>query len=156
MINTIYLALGSNLGDRENYLQKAVSALEVHDEIEVSKLSSFYETEAVSEMKQPNFLNAAAELKTVMDLRTFFQLTVDIEKQNGRLSKGYNDPRTCDIDILFFNDVIVSDDDLVIPHPLLHERSFVLEPLTEIAADVIHPIFNKSVYALSQELLINA
>ena len=151
MLNTIYIALGSNIGDRQYYLDSAIESLAVYDDIEVMQVSTYINTPAVSKFTQPDYLNAVVELRTLFDCRSFFEITQQIEQTFGRQSKGNHDPRTLDINILFFNNEMIADDDLVVPHPLLHERHFVLEPLLEIAPNLVHPIFNLTLLQLHQE-----
>ena len=151
MINTVFIALGSNIGDRDAYINKAIKCLGEHDDIDIDKVSKIIETKAVSVVSQPDFLNAVVSLKTLLNVRQFFELSKKIEKDLGRTSKGNQDPRTIDIDILFFNDEVISDDDLVIPHPLLHQREFVLKPFLDIAPDFTHPMFNMEMSQLADE-----
>lgn len=148
MITHVYLAFGSNIGNRQLYIDKALEYLDSYDEIDIVQVSQSYNTKAVAASVQPDYLNATAKLTTILSLREFFNICVDIEKKLGRTSKGNYDPRTIDIDLLFFGNEIVSDDDLVIPHPLLHERLFVLQPLNDIASDFLHPLLNTSINAL--------
>ncbi|RAP32326.1 2-amino-4-hydroxy-6-hydroxymethyldihydropteridine diphosphokinase [Candidatus Marinamargulisbacteria bacterium SCGC AG-414-C22] len=152
MINTILIGLGSNIGDKEGYLNNALEHLSQHDSVEVVAVSGFSETKAESQVDQPHYINAAATIKTILNIREFFDLTCSIEQKLGRDSKGNKDPRTIDIDILFFNDSIISEDDLIVPHPLLHEREFVLVPLSEIAPQWVHPIFQTQVSDLLTDI----
>lgn len=147
-MNTVFLALGSNIGDREYYLNQAVDACTANQAIEVVAVSAYINTEAVSTITQPDYLNAVIELKTILSLRELFEFTLSVEKLYGRASKGTSDPRTLDIDILLYNDVINTDEDLIVPHPLFHERAFVLEPFCDISPSTIHPLLNLSVQEL--------
>ena len=128
----------------------ALELLSEHEDVEVVEVSTFIDTPAVSKTPQPHFLNAVVELRVLMSCRELFEFTQAIEKKLGRVSKGNNDPRTIDLDLLFFNADLVADDDLVVPHPLLHDRSFVMEPLLEIAPHWVHPVFNMSIVELYQ------
>lgn len=148
MISNVYLAFGSNLGDRQSYIDAALDKLISYDEIDIVKVADSFNTKAVTASAQPDYLNSAAHLTTIFSLREFFDICLAIEKKLGRTSKSNYDPRTIDIDILFFGNLIVSDDDLVIPHPLLHERLFVLKPLVQIAPNLIHPLLNVSISKL--------
>ncbi len=145
MISTVYIGLGSNVGDRERFLMTALEALDAHADIEVSQVSSLLSNPAVASYPQPEFINAVAELKTVLTPQELLVIFQQLEKDAGRLSKGTNDPRTLDIDILLYNDQIICTDDLMIPHPMMHERYFVLKPLAEIAPQVIHPLLHTSI-----------
>lgn len=148
MFTPVYLALGSNLGDREHYLEAAIRALSSHDAIEVVSVSDFFNTKAVSEFDQPDFLNAALGITTILSARELLSVTQGIETEYGRTSKGTYDPRTLDIDILLYGNDVISDDDFVVPHPLMHERRFVLDPLAQIAPHVMHPILQATVQEL--------
>jgi len=125
-------------------------------ETEVIKVTEFIETTAVSILPQPDFINAACEVKTTLDVYTLLSLTQDIEKKMGRKSKGAQDPRIIDIDILFYNNEIISEDHLEVPHPRLHEREFVLKSLLELCPNREHPIFNESILQLASQLNIVA
>ncbi len=151
MITNVYIAFGSNIGDRQGYIDAAIKELLSYDEIDVVSVADSINTKAVANSVQPDYLNSAAHLTTIFSLREFFEICVLIEKKLGRKSKHNHDPRTIDIDILFFGNLIVSEDDLIIPHPLLHERLFVLKPLVQIAPELNHPLLNVTVNQLYLE-----
>jgi 2-amino-4-hydroxy-6-hydroxymethyldihydropteridine diphosphokinase len=150
-VATVYLGLGSNVGDREEYIEQAVFLLEKNPNIEVTKRSTIYETEAEGGGSQPPFFNGALEIKTKLAPHKLLDLLQEIEATLGREREIEWGPRTIDIDILLYGDEIVSDDKLQIPHPLMHERLFVLKPLREIAAQLVHPVLEKSIEALFEE-----
>jgi 2-amino-4-hydroxy-6-hydroxymethyldihydropteridine diphosphokinase len=152
MFTPVYLGLGSNLGDRESYLESGIKALSSHEAIEVVSVSDFINTKAVSEFDQPDFLNAALGITTILSARELLAFTQSIEKEYGRTSKGTYDPRTLDIDILLYGNDVISDDDFVVPHPLMHERAFVLDPLAQIAPHVSHPILQATIDDLREML----
>ena len=145
MKDQVYLGLGANVGNREETLKKAIEMLDAENEIQLLKTSSFIETKPQSKVKQPDFLNGAIEIRTILTPRELLNVTQAIENKLGRVSKGNYDPRTIDIDILFYGDDILAEDDLVVPHPMVQDRDFVLKPLSEIASDFLHPIFQESV-----------
>ena len=155
MINTVYIAFGSNIGNREDYINKSIALLTNNNDVELIKVSSFIESKAVTTLPQPDYLNAAAEFKTILDVRKLFELTQDIEIQLGRKTKGNHDPRTIDLDIIMFNDDVITDDDLVVPHPLMHERSFVMTPLLELNPNIVHPMYNVPISELAEELAVS-
>ena len=139
-----YLSLGSNLGDRAANLQRALHDLGVLGR--VTKISSFYETEPVEFTAQPLFLNCAVELETLREPLELLAGILAIERGLGRVREGATPkgPRILDIDILLFSDSVVELPELTIPHPAMHLRRFVLEPLAEIAPDVRHPVLHRS------------
>ncbi len=151
-VNIAYLGLGSNVGDREEYIEQAIFLLEKNPKVEVLKRSSSLETEAEGgKGDQPMFINGALEIKTRLSPQELLKLTQEIEAVLGREREIEWGPRTIDIDILLYNDDILSDDNLQIPHPLMHERLFVLKPLAEIVPNLKHPVLEKTIGSLYEE-----
>jgi 2-amino-4-hydroxy-6-hydroxymethyldihydropteridine diphosphokinase len=132
----IILGLGSNLGEREKNIIAAIEALKRHPDIVIDKVSALYETEPVGVKEQPGFLNAVISIKTQLPPLELLEICLGVERDLGRIRKQRWGPRNIDIDILLYDDVTVELDRLILPHPRLHERHFVLVPLQEIAADV--------------------
>ena len=146
MKKTVYLSLGSNLGDREAKLRWAIKRIgELGD---VKAVSSLYETEPVEFAAQPWFLNLALELETDLMPKQLLTVVLKIERDMGRRRVQPKGPRLIDIDILLFGNAVVHDANLSIPHPAMHERRFVLEPLAEIAPEERHPVLKKTVREL--------
>ncbi len=138
-MKTAFLALGSNLGDRETNLRAAVSRLE-SDEIRVVRRSSLYETAPQEILDQPWFLNAVVEIETRLFPLQLLARVREIERQMGRRRVTPKGPRNIDIDILFYGRSVIATAELEVPHPRLAQRGFVLEPLAEIAPDFRHPL----------------
>ena len=134
---TVYLGLGSNLGNRESNLDTALKLL--GERMRLGKRSSLYDTEPVGNKDQPRFLNLVVQAFTRLTPENLLKLAKGIELRLGRHSRT-GEPRPIDIDILFFGNMVVRTPDLEIPHPRLPEREFVLAPLAEIAPDLIHPL----------------
>lgn len=141
--HTVYLALGSNLGDRLANLKQAIDALT--PQMEVKAKSSVYETPPWGFEDQPKFLNQVVKAKTYLDPEPLLKHLKRLEVALGRQASFPNGPRLIDMDILFYDDLILNTSSLIIPHPHLHERGFVLLPLMELSPDLIHPLNKKSV-----------
>jgi 2-amino-4-hydroxy-6-hydroxymethyldihydropteridine diphosphokinase len=139
-VTRAYVALGANLGDRERTLRAAVDALAAEDGIEVVAVSTLRETEPVGVGEQPRFLNGAAELETTLTSRELLARLLAVEQRFGRIRiPGEHGARTLDLDLLLYGDEVIDEPGLAVPHPRLHERSFVLEPLAELAPGLVVP-----------------
>jgi 2-amino-4-hydroxy-6-hydroxymethyldihydropteridine diphosphokinase len=146
----IYLALGSNLGDRALSISRAIDSLPVHG-VHVVQQSSPYETEPVELRDQEWFLNGVVEVETKLTPQRLMQALLDIERSMGRLRLTPKGPRIIDMDILLFGSTIVHERGLEIPHPRMAERRFVLVPFAEIAAGAIHPVLKKTIAEMLDE-----
>jgi 2-amino-4-hydroxy-6-hydroxymethyldihydropteridine diphosphokinase len=150
MYKLVYLSLGSNVGERENRLRDAITRLQSAGR--VLAVSSFYETEPVEFTNQPWFLNCAVALETAKMPKQLMASILRIEQGMGRRRMQKKGPRTIDIDILLFGNTIMDSPELTIPHPAMHERRFVLEPLAEIAPEARHPVLGKTIRELRDAL----
>jgi 2-amino-4-hydroxy-6-hydroxymethyldihydropteridine diphosphokinase len=150
MPNLVYLSLGSNVGNRESSLREAITRLKAEGRIAL--VSSFYETEPVEVTDQAWFLNCAVGLETDLSPERLMTSLLGIEQEMGRRRTRKKGPRTIDIDILLFGDAIIDSPELTIPHPAMHHRRFVLEPLAEIAPEARHPVLKKTVRELLNQL----
>ena len=148
---TVYLGLGSNVGDREEYIEQAITILRETPGIKINKRASNYETESVGGMPQAPYINSAVAITTKLDPYELLVVTQGTEDTLGRERGAEWGPRTIDIDILMYSDLVLSDDKLTIPHPLMHERLFVLEPMREIAPVAIQPVLEKTMSELFEE-----
>lgn len=149
-----FIAVGSNLGNREQNIQQALAYLQGARGIYKIRGSKIRETEPVGGPPQGKFLNGVWEVTTLLSVRDLFRLTQEIEISLGRTREGKNAPRIIDLDILSYDDLILEDKDLVIPHPRLHERRFVLEPLRELDPYWGHPVFKKTANDFLEEIEI--
>lgn len=147
-----FLGLGSNVGDRQSYLQRAVRALMDVNDLRVVMLSPVYETVPVGYVDQPPFLNAVVAVQTRLSAIRLLAETAAIETSLGRRRSIVWGPRTIDIDILLFGDQVIATPELTVPHPRLRERAFVLLPLAEIAPDLVLPGGNMTVRALAEQV----
>lgn len=150
-MHTVYLSTGSNLGNREAYLfqaEEAITALVGH----IEACSSIMETAPWGKTDQPHFLNRVLRVKTKLPPIFLMKSLLQIEQDMGRNRLEKWGPRIIDLDMLFFNNRIIDEDGLRVPHPHLHERDFVLKPMVEIAPDFIHPVLQKTMAELLAEL----
>lgn len=141
---TAYLSLGSNLGDRLAYLREAIEKIGASEEISLENVSPVYETEPVGPSSQGWFLNLVIEVRTSLDPASLLDTLSAVEDRMGRTRESKWGPRNIDIDILLYDDRIVSSGRPTIPHPRMHKRRFVLVPLEQIASRLLHPVLKKS------------
>ena len=146
--HTVYLALGTNLGDRLANLKHAIASLT--PQMEVRAKSQVYETPPWGFEDQPKFLNQVIKANTYLDPEPLLKHLKRLEVALGRTESFPNGPRLIDMDILFFDDVVLNKPSIVIPHPRLHERGFVLLPLMDIAPNLVHPVTQKSVREMTE------
>lgn len=150
--HTAYLSIGSNMGDKEQYLKNAIEKLGSTDDCKVTAISKFIETEPYGGVEQDTFLNGCLEIRTLMTPEELLKRVNTIEAEEGRVRTIHWGPRTLDIDILLYDNEIIYTDDLKIPHIDMHNRMFVLVPLSEIAPYAIHPVLGKSVMRMKEKL----
>ena len=150
----VFLGLGSNLGDREKNIKEAVRQLQESGIAGEMRISSIYETEPEGVKDQPLFLNAILKIETDLSPRDLLGMLQAVERRLGRKKVRKWGPRTIDLDILLYGDLVLREEDLEIPHPLLAKRSFVLDPLAEIAPEIVHPRLKMTISALRDNLLL--
>ncbi|MBI3317247.1 MAG: 2-amino-4-hydroxy-6-hydroxymethyldihydropteridine diphosphokinase [Candidatus Omnitrophica bacterium] len=152
-MNKVYIAVGSNLGNREHYLHQALERLQGRAGIRLLQKSSVYETEPVGGPPQGKYLNAVWKIETSLRPKPLLELLLSVERGLGRKRGESNAPRTIDLDLLAYGDEIVEEDGLTIPHPRLAEREFVLRPLAEISPAWRHPGLHKTACQLLEQWL---
>ncbi len=149
---TAYIGIGSNLGNREENCEKSIQLIEEYSGIKVTKHSSMSETEPWGIKDQPKFINMAIEIVTDLEPEALLSLLKKIEKASGRTPEVKWGPRVIDLDILFYDDLVLKTPGLEIPHPEICKRDFVLKPLKEIAPDKVHPVLKKTIRELQHEM----
>lgn len=147
-MSVAYIGLGSNIGDKTGNLKRAIEELGKVPGNKLLAVSSFYKTEPVGEVEQDWFINAVVKIETGLPPRELLKTLFDIERDLGRVREIKWGPRIIDLDILIYDDLVMEEEGLTIPHPCLHERGFVLAPLTEIAPGYVHPGLKKSISEL--------
>ena len=146
------IGVGSNQGDREAVIQGAIQSMIAAAENNLKACSSLYETEPYGLKEQQWFYNCVIQIETQLGIKDFFSLIQHTETLFGRVRLERWGPRTIDLDLLFFSDMVYHDDNLIVPHPGIAERRFVLEPLCEIAPDLLHPLLHQSIKTLHGRL----
>ncbi|MCM8781965.1 MAG: 2-amino-4-hydroxy-6-hydroxymethyldihydropteridine diphosphokinase [Candidatus Omnitrophica bacterium] len=150
---TAYISFGSNLGERNKNIERAIAYLKELDGIVVKNVSSIYETEPVGGPPQEKFLNGVIEVETSLLPDELLDRLKGIESRLGRVKTDENSPRPIDLDIIFYQDIVIDGERIKIPHPRMHEREFVLRGLNEIAPTFFHPRLNKTVRELYEDLI---
>lgn len=148
----VFLSIGSNIGDKKHNLLTAVKNIDLIEDTEVTKVSSILETAPFGVVDQDDFLNACLEISTLLTPQELLKELLAIEEKMGRVRIRKWGPRIIDIDILLFDKEVIEENNLAVPHPWMCERSFVLDPLCEIAPNVVHPLMNKTIFNLKREL----
>lgn len=149
---SVYIGFGSNIGDRLVHIQDAIRALSETEGITLQKISSVYQTEPVGYETQAQFLNGVAAIQTDLSPLSLLHILKDIETAVGRRHRIRWGPREIDLDILLYGDMCLQTEKLIIPHPEMHRRRFVLAPLAEIAPNLVHPVFQETVQSLLEHL----
>jgi 2-amino-4-hydroxy-6-hydroxymethyldihydropteridine diphosphokinase len=152
-LTRVAIALGGNLGDRQTYLTQGIQALRASGALTHVLVSSFIETEPVGVAGQPPFLNGVMLAETYLEPRALLELLLETEHRFGRVRPFDRAPRTLDLDLILYGDRIVNEPDLQVPHPRFRERRFVLEPLAELAPDLVDPVTGRTIAELLLDLV---
>jgi 2-amino-4-hydroxy-6-hydroxymethyldihydropteridine diphosphokinase len=147
-----YIALGGNVGDREKNIRTALEKLRQSPDITIKRVSALMENPAVGMEDAPPFLNGVAEIETTLGSHALLHRLLEIEREMGRQRRQRWEPRTIDLDLLLYGNQIISSQELIVPHPLMHERRFVLEPLAELAPNLVHPTLQMTIAGLLQDV----
>ncbi|MDP8203601.1 MAG: 2-amino-4-hydroxy-6-hydroxymethyldihydropteridine diphosphokinase [Candidatus Tenebribacter mawsonii] len=147
-----YLGLGSNLGDKKKHITKAITQISLLENVEVLRTSTFITTAPYGKTDQPYFLNCVIELNTNLEPEILLKKCLEIEDQLGRIRKEKWGPRTIDIDMLIYGNKVINSEILILPHPELHKREFVLTSLNELCPNLFHPILKKKITELFMEI----
>ncbi|MCR5108061.1 MAG: 2-amino-4-hydroxy-6-hydroxymethyldihydropteridine diphosphokinase [Lachnospiraceae bacterium] len=150
--HSVYLGMGSNMGDREDYLNSAIAAIDKRDDTFIGSISEYVESKPYKGMDQEDYLNGVCHIKTLMTPEELLLFLNETENEMGRERTTHWGARTLDLDILLYDDLVMDTEQLTIPHPELHKRDFVLVPICEIAPRLRHPVFNKTMSDLLLEL----
>jgi 2-amino-4-hydroxy-6-hydroxymethyldihydropteridine diphosphokinase len=153
-MSTVYLALGSNLGDRRANLRAALEALE--PKVHILSKSNVYETPPWGYTDQPAFLNMAVKARTKLLPRPLLKYLKTLEEKLGREESFRFGPRKIDLDILFYDDLVLNEESLVIPHPRMQERAFVLVPLADVGGELLHPVLHRTVRQMLHAVNVDA
>jgi len=151
-VTAVFISIGSNIGDKTGYCLSALDRMDRIPGCTVKARSSLYRTEPVGVEGQDWYVNGVAELEVELTARVLLDRLLAIEKEMGRERRKKWDSRTLDLDILLFGSQAIHEKDLIVPHPLMHERRFVLAPLTELAPDLIHPVLGKTITELLEKV----
>src|SRR5262245_38839990 len=150
---TAFIGVGANVGDRESNIRCAIEKLGSTQGVKVVHISNLLENPAIGMGDDaPPFLNGVAQIETTFGAHALLQRLLEVERELGRQRREKWSPRTIDLDLLLYGDQIISSDELLVPHPLMHERRFVLEPLAQIAPEVVHPTLQMTVGGLLEDL----
>ena len=147
-----YISIGSNMGVREEYLKKAVETIDSSEGIKVKKVSRIIKTKPWGNVEQNEYLNGAMEIETYLTPNELMTTLLNIEEELERVREIKWGPRTIDLDVILYDDIVSNDVHIILPHPLMHLRSFVLEPLNEIAPYALHPLKQKRVFELLEDI----
>ena len=147
-----YLGVGTNMGHKQANVDEAIKLINASGNTKVTKISKMYETKPVGYLEQDDFLNCALEINTLLSPKELVRFLLEVEKGLKRERVIKWGPRTIDLDVLLYDNIISEDEEIIIPHPRMHERLFVMEPLCDIAANVIHPILMKRNYEIKEDI----